>query len=108
MSGAFRRIEIQITAPICSCREGNLRWGVTVEGGMFISCKTCGVQIKIPQDKFVASFKLDKPYPDGWANDIEPKKAKGPKRTGLVSDEVAKCCCWHADHGCLCPPDHDS
>lgn len=58
---------INLTAPICKCREKALSWSVRVNNnkmtGIVFKCKTCGVALAIPNTEVKARFALDKPYP---------------------------------------------
>lgn len=63
----FKRIDINLTGPICNCVEQNLSWNPYVDlenkFGLKIWCKTCNTVLTIPNSKFTASMKLDTPYP---------------------------------------------
>lgn len=58
----FKKVEIQLTGPICDCEKGHLEWYITDSKGLVVSCKTCGVSLGVPSKRFVASFKLEEPY----------------------------------------------
>lgn len=62
----FRRIVIEVTAPICSCEEQDLLWNVPHDAMgpyLVLTCKTCGTALTVPRSKFMAIFKFDTPYP---------------------------------------------
>ena len=63
----FKKIEIQLRGPICSCPEQNLSWGIWLDkdncSGLRVRCKNCNVEVNIPNSQFTASFRLDVPYP---------------------------------------------
>jgi len=60
----FKNITINLSEPICSCNEQNLKWIISATdwSAQFI-CKTCNVKLTIPMEKLFYSFKLDKDYP---------------------------------------------
>lgn len=58
----FKRIVVELRGPICSCLEANFSWQVP-EATLILKCKTCGVQLIVPNSEFKAAFKLDKEYP---------------------------------------------
>lgn len=70
---AFKHVEICLTEPICTCDKQNLSWNIYFDGNerasIHIFCKKCRSKLIVPHDKFVASFKLDKPYPKPYSDD---------------------------------------
>ena len=70
----FKGVEIQLTGPLCSCKEMNLNWGIIRRGekdhDLLITCGTCKHVTIIDNDSFLVRFKPDIPYPAGL------KKAK--------------------------------
>lgn len=73
----FKRIEIQLTEPICNCNECDLAWGITQEKSLYLSCKTCKTALTIPRDKFIGCFSFDVGY---------PTTTKSPKKKIIGSD----------------------
>lgn len=74
----FRRVNIELTEPICLCLEQKLAWSIQETGkgpGLCIWCEGCEAKIEVPTKHFRASFSLDKPYP-GKPNE---KKLPPPK-----------------------------
>ncbi len=62
----FKRIQIHLSGPICSCDEHNLIWNISINNGkpgLILHCATCNVQLDIPNGAFKAGFYLDTPYP---------------------------------------------
>jgi hypothetical protein len=62
----FKKIVIEMTGPICGCRESDLSW--SPQGplkGLVIKCRTCETVLEVAHAKFLGSFKFDTPYPDG-------------------------------------------
>lgn len=73
----FKRIEIKLAGPICNCDEQTLGWNIIFPGpGLEINCKTCKVELRIPTEKFVAAFVLEKPYPGKTEKKIEAPKTE--------------------------------
>lgn len=64
----FKRIDIRLTGPICSCDTENLSWQTAIDQNRYsvlvISCGTCGTFLNIGNKAFGACFKLDKQYPN--------------------------------------------
>jgi len=64
----FRRIVIHLRGPICSCRKQSLSWDIWHDkknkSGLVVYCTNCGVEVRIPNNKFLASFKLKRSYPE--------------------------------------------
>lgn len=58
----YKNITINLSGPICSCIECNLKWDIGSNYAKF-SCLTCNIQLIVPFDKLAYHFKLDKPYP---------------------------------------------
>lgn len=63
----FKRIEIQLTTPICTCTKEDVKlaWGISRSSdgpGLTIECETCGVELRIPHKRFEARFTFDTPY----------------------------------------------
>ena len=68
----FKKIDIQLSGPICACLEQNLEWTPIVMAkdkedrnkyGLQITCKTCRSQLIVGWTQFVASITCDDPYP---------------------------------------------
>lgn len=62
----FRKIIIELTAPICGCKVQNLQWTILRDAAptrLGISCKTCKTELIVGHDMLGAVFALDKPYP---------------------------------------------
>ena len=59
----FKRIIIELKGPICNCPEENLVWGINSIDNLFIVCGTCDARFDVGVGQFVASFRLDIPYP---------------------------------------------
>ncbi len=78
----FKRIVIELTGPICTCKVGKLSWcpRKTDEGyGFKIWCDTCDTTILVPFEKFIAGWRLDAPYPEQDTGDlVEPRKEPEP------------------------------
>lgn len=74
--GVFKRITIELTAPICGCDEQDFSW-TTPQGTdgptLQIACKKCKTTLTVGNSEFKAAFSLDTPYPKGRA---EKKEAK--------------------------------
>lgn len=58
----FKRIEIQLTGPICRCGEADLEWATKGVDGLLIRCVRCGTSLLVPHKEFVGRFRLDQPY----------------------------------------------
>ena len=86
----FKRIEIQLTGPICDCDEMDLAWGTRRDGSgrscLAISCNSCGTELLVSNSKFVACFSLEKPYPGRKKNVVPLRLVDGgpndPKHSG--------------------------
>lgn len=64
----FKKITIQMASPICDCDAQDLGWGIesTVTGwSLIVECKSCLTYLRVPNKKFVASFELERDYPNG-------------------------------------------
>jgi len=69
----LKRLEIQLTDPICGCEQQSLAWGMFLDsdkisvriGGLKLSCKLCGVEVRFPYSGLKACPVFDNPYPDG-------------------------------------------
>lgn len=63
----FKKIQILLAHPICSCDEQNIDWSIWLDkdnySGLKLRCKTCDTTLIIPNKKFVASIIFDQPYP---------------------------------------------
>ncbi len=79
----FKKIQIELTDPICDCDTQNLSWGITAGPGIFIKCKECETQINVSAKKFVACYKLDKKYPK-----YKCDKCDKLHDTGLTHDQA--------------------
>jgi hypothetical protein len=68
----FKKITIELAGPICSCKTQDLSWGVNLDAkgrsAMFIACNRCATKLSVGHEVFVASFALDKAYPDSATN----------------------------------------
>ncbi len=93
----FKKIEIQLTEPLCGCSVANLKWGIPTDSEgkpcLIITCRTCKISMFIPSEKFFANFKLDIPYPG--VKSVEKPKEKhtvidGGKVIPLHKDEEEK------------------
>ena len=84
----FKKIQILLTGPICSCDKQDLSWGLGHDGGgrstLTITCKLCETGILVPNKKFVAGFTLDERYPDdkSGSEKSEPEPRSVPKKPG--------------------------
>lgn len=71
----FKKIDIKLSGPICSCDEQSIAWGLPSDDkglvGLSLTCKLCNTKLLIPNSKFLAGFSLDRPYP---GIKEEPKK----------------------------------
>lgn len=75
----FKRISIELTEPICTCKQQSLGWSVDSQpegSGLCITCKECKTSLKIPYTKLLGQFAFDKPYPEG----IKPKNEEEAKK----------------------------
>lgn len=84
----FKRIIIELSGPICNCLERDLAWSIRddivgreIHRGLDISCKTCGTKLSVSNDKFVAGWKLDIPYP---GKPPAPKKEPPPPEMPII------------------------
>lgn len=84
----FKRIIIELSGPICTCPERDLAWSIRddikagkVYRGLNITCKTCGTELQVSNDKFVAGWKLDTPYP---GKPPAPKKDPPPPEMPII------------------------
>jgi len=70
----FKNITINLTEPICTCPELDLSWYIIPgsEQGLRIYCKTCKVELNVPNKSFLAHFKLDKSYPKDAKSEEKP------------------------------------
>lgn len=72
----FKDLNINLTGPICQCKEQDLYWNIEMNNGsprIVIYCKTCSGMLVVSNQQLKAHFVLDKPYP-GKA--VEPKSAE--------------------------------
>ena len=61
----FTGITINLTAPICSCKEQNLWWHVPYienKPTLKIGCFTCGTSLHVGTEQFKAGFSFLTPY----------------------------------------------
>lgn len=83
----FKDITINLTGPICSCREQALSWWPDKdEKGrptLVLKCKTCATKLIVSNEKFIAGWSLDTPYP-GKKKEEPPK----PKLEALDGGKV--------------------
>jgi len=59
----FKGIDIKLTGPICDCDQLDISWYIIDGPGLGLKCKTCNVELRIPNSKFRATFVLDRSYP---------------------------------------------
>lgn len=78
----FKRIEIQLTGPIYTCKREHLGWTISTNGGaeLTVLCETCKTRLIVPHEKFIAVFNVEEPYP-------EPGDAKTGPVLKLVRDK---------------------
>lgn len=75
----FTKLDIHLTAPICSCNVCNLGWKLIYRTEaentlcLDIQCNICNAMLVVPYSIMVASFTFDVPYPE---MDKEEKVAK--------------------------------
>lgn len=69
----FKRIDIQLTGPICSCKQQKIEWSISLNRRLSLECLICGVALFIPYDAIGASITFDTPYPQG-DEDNEPAR----------------------------------
>lgn len=72
----FVDITINLDSPLCNCDEQKLKWNTSMEekSRLILWCETCKTELRIPREKFVAHFKLGKPYPGKKKAEEPPKK----------------------------------
>lgn len=80
----FTKLTINLTGPICICDKEDLSWGICLEAsgqvGMDLECNFCHTILKVPYKKFLASFKLDNPYPHDLASNKNKEEAQQKKK----------------------------
>lgn len=91
----FKRIAIELTGPLCACLEMRLSWGITrpaskpgeptAKAGLFLRCNGCGTTLTVPHKHFVATFRLDEPYPG-----IEEEEEDSPRLEVLEGGKLLK------------------
>jgi hypothetical protein len=86
----FKRLSINLTGPICTCKKQGLTWGITINPngghGLEIACVECKTRLNVPNSKFVAAFNLDVPYPaDVPEKKVLPKKEPVKKEPEVPS-----------------------
>lgn len=59
----FKNITINLERPICRCSSGTeLIWGIHItaehKAGLTIGCKSCKIEVKIPNELFVGNFNV--------------------------------------------------
>lgn len=63
----FKRLEIRLTGPICSCANQDLQWGLSQKENqsatLWIRCRTCGATEHVSSPHLVASYAFDVLYP---------------------------------------------
>lgn len=82
----FVDITINLDSPLCNCDEQKLKWNTSADdkARLILWCETCKTELRIPREKFVAHFKLAKPYPG-------KKKPEAPKtKLGVLDGGKAK------------------
>lgn len=81
----FKKITIELAGPICSCKTQDLSWGVGQDrknrSVMSVWCNRCETKINVGHTAFVASFTLDKAYPEGPVNEKPDAKILKLHRT---------------------------
>lgn len=85
----FKRIDILLSGPICSCDEQNLSWAIGEGPSLFLNCKTCDTKLNVPNSKFVARFVLDKKYP-GKTKELTKKKPKSKSENKIIKVDFSK------------------
>jgi len=87
----FKKITINLAGPICSCEEMDISWGIwnDVKGnpGLSLTCKKCETQLKIPNNKFVANFNVDVPYPEIKKKEKEEEVKEKRKESNITDPE---------------------
>ena len=53
----------KFSEPLCLCPEENISWTVSQGISVTFKCKTCGVSLFVPNEKWLAQMNFDKPYP---------------------------------------------
>jgi len=59
----IKSISVNLTGPLCNCKEQNLTCSISPSQGLDIECQTCKVSANVPYSKLTADYNLDKPYP---------------------------------------------
>ena len=64
----FKKAIFHFSEPICNCEQSDLDWTVDYISNkisLCAVCQTCKSTVIVPQEKFLACFLFDKPYPKG-------------------------------------------
>lgn len=86
----FKRIEIQLTRPICKCQEQQLAWGLGDKNQLIITCKSCGVDVRIPYSQLKAIIQLDESYPGEQQERPKGQDCEGVGKDVFVLAEAKK------------------